>query len=263
MTMMVVMTTIHRSILSACHTLTQFMSYHQAYCDCFFFHSRTHAHTFSQVFTALCHTYSSPFFSHSLSSLHMYQLLFFHLFFYFSTLWKLSLFTDENEWNKLTGDKKIKPFVWIIWMKNTSFHQNFVICFFLSCTWIWEGKNGKNLLYELYIEYADNVLCTFSVMLFFWVYCMNFELNDVIVCLFGFSFLFLLLRFKCYVCTLFSYLFMCCFAMFYTNLMEFLCPANAISTYYMCIDFEIARWKFDIDSKVVEFLLQENEQTHT
>lgn len=30
----------------------------------------------------------------------------------------------------------------------------------------------------------------------------------------------------------------------------------------MCIDFEIARWKFDIDSKVVEFLLQENEHTH-
>lgn len=31
----------------------------------------------------------------------------------------------------------------------------------------------------------------------------------------------------------------------------------------VCIDFKITRWNFDIDSKVVEFLLQENEHTYT
>lgn len=37
-------------------------------------------------------------------------------------------------------------------------------------------------------------------------------------------------------------------------------PANAM---WVCIDFEIARWKFDIDSKWSNFFLQENEHTFT
>lgn len=104
----------------------------------------------------------------------------------------------------------------------------------------WMGKN------------TGNVLCTLSLLWFF--QCM---VSIELMLLLFFFLLFLLVSLNLNVISTNIFLL---FFLNYLHRFWYECclvrPANAM---WVCIDFKIARWKFDIDSKWSNFFLQENQ----